>query len=149
MLAVVWFNLRLTQWNLIFCGWKIGDAIDRLEEKKSKVDKSKVCVCLFDFFQAFFMGGCGCTTMFAAKARCQYKFSIEVYYVRETKKLVKNRLEKIINSIPVITWSRLTLSSTWGSTPWGFKRFPSATTVRQPPSRLNYFVENGIELPDR
>ena len=92
-------------------------------KKKSKVDKSKVCVCLFDFFQAFFMGGCGCTTMFAAKARCQYKFSIEVYYVRETKKLVKNLLEKIINSIPVITWSRLTLSSTWGR-PHGASFFP-------------------------
>ena len=143
MLAVVWFNLRLTQWNLIFCGWKIGDAIDRLEGKKSKVDKSKVCVCLFDFFQAFFMGGCGCTTMFAAKARCQYKFSIEVYYVRETKKLVKNRSEKIINSISVITWSRLTLSSTWGR-PHGASFFPS----RNPPL-LNYFVENGTELPDR
>ena len=106
-------------------------------KKKSKVDKSKVCVCLFDFFQAFFMGGCGCTTMFAAKARCQYKFSIEVYYVRETKKLVKNLLEKIINSIPVITWSQLTLSSPWGR-PHGASFSPS----RNPPL-LNYFVENG------
>ena len=59
------------------------------------------------------------------------------------KKLVKNRLEKIINSIPVITWSRLTLSSTWGR-PHGASFFPS----RNPPL-LNYFVENGTELPDR
>ena len=108
-------------------------------KKKSKVDKSKVCVCLFDFFQKFFMGGCGYTTMFAAKARCQYKFSIEVYYVRETKKLVKNCLEKIINSIPVITWSRLTLSSTWGR-PHGASFSPLGNN---PPSPLNYFVENG------
>ena len=143
MLAVVWFNLRLTQWNLIFCGWKIGDAIDRLEEKNRKSINLK-CVCVFSIsFRHFLWGGCGCTTMFAAKARCQYKFSIEVYYVRETKKLVKNRLEKIINSIPVITWSRLTLSSTWGR-PHGASFFPS----RNPPL-LNYFVENGTELPDR
>ena len=140
---VVWFNLRLIQWNLIFCGWKIGDAIDRLEEKNRKSINLK-CVCVFSIsFRHFLWGVVDVLLCLQLRRAVNTSSPLRFIMLGKQKKLVKNRLEKIINSIPVITWSRLTLSSTWGR-PHGASFFPS----RNPPL-LNYFVENGTELPDR